>query len=239
LVLRGGRWGRTRLAVRYGVFTHPREGLVLIDAGWATARPGDSLALRLYHALMPAQVQADQSPALLKPARVLLSHLHADHVGCLRDLPPDIPVHANTTAWTRAVKGGLGVLRHAVFPELLASQTVIGFDQGPPVELPYGLGSGHDLFGDGSVLTVPLPGHADGHTGFLFPAFDPPVLYAADAQWVLAALAPGKDPRGPLRRVYSDPSAVPGTIEKIRTFRDAGGVAILSHDPDPAPEFQA
>lgn len=239
-VLRGGGWGRVPLALRYGILERAGHGPVLIDAGWPVPGPGAGRALRLYDWIMGATLDPALAPEHVTPEAVLLSHLHADHVGALTSLPAGTPVHTDAAAWTRARKGGWQALRHAVFAELLPPQTnIIALNAGAPVELPFGLGQGHDVLGDGSVLSVALPGHADGHTGFVFPAFDTPVLYAADAQWLLAALEPGRAPRGPMTRVYSDPNAVPDTIARVHAFARAGGRVVLNHDPAPAGPFEA
>ena len=103
--------------------------------------------------------------------------------------------------------------------------------------LPFGLGRGRDILGDGSVFSVPLPGHADGHTGLLFPAFDPPVLYAADVQWVWRAIAEDRPPRGPARAVYDDANAAMESLARVRAFAAMGGRVVLCHDPDPVPDF--
>ena len=37
VVVRGAQWTRVAFPVRYGLFEHPREGLVLIDTGYTAA----------------------------------------------------------------------------------------------------------------------------------------------------------------------------------------------------------
>ena len=59
-----------------------------------------------------------------------------------------------------------------------------------PVELD-GFAPARDLFGDGSVLLVPLPGHAPGHTGLWFDDGQGPVFLIADATWSSDALEKG------------------------------------------------
>ena len=249
LVLRGGRRTRVPLAIRYGVLLREGHGPVLVDAGWPEPRAGDSRPLCLYRRALGARLRPERHPlAVLRDLShgpgdveaIALTHLHADHVGALRDFP-DAPIHAPLEALRRATRGGLGVLRHGVFAELLpadalARATDVG---GEEVELPHGLGRGRDVLGDGSMVSVDLPGHADGHTGYLFPRFDPPVLFAADAQWVLAALRENRPPRGPARLVYSDRAAVEPTVRRVRRFERGGGRVVLAHDPEPVPDFAA
>ncbi len=236
LVLSGGR-GRVDLAVRFGVLERPGHSPVLIDAGWPDRRPGEGLALWLYRKLLQPRIDASQSPAaVLKgrpPGALLLSHLHADHLGMASALP-GVPIHAPSRAVAHARRHPWRALRHGVMAELLPD-TVI--DLAGEAPLPFDLGQGRDVLGDGSVLSVSLPGHADGHTGFLFPAFDPPVLYAADVQWVWPAIAERRPPRGPAWAVYSDARSAMESLTRVRAFAAAGGRVVLCHDPAPVPAF--
>ena len=246
LVLRGGRLARVPLAVRYGVLLRPGEGPVLIDAGWPEPHAGDSAALRAYRRAMRARIDAEHAPmrtlerlgfAPGDVAHVLLTHPHADHVGTLRDFP-GATLHGCVEAFRAARRGGLAALRHAIFAELIppgAPERMV--DLSGDVRLPHGLGMGRDVLGDGSVLSVELPGHAHGHFGFVFPRLDPPVLYAADAQWMLAAIRERRPPRGPARLVYAEPDRVEPTIERVDAFERAGGRVVLCHDPEPVGPF--
>ncbi|MEL7183694.1 MAG: MBL fold metallo-hydrolase, partial [Pseudomonadota bacterium] len=125
-------------------------------------------------------------------------------------------------------------LRHGVFGERLPQSVT---DLTGDMPLPFRLGRGRDVCGDGAVLSVPLPGHADGHTGFLFPGFDPPVLYAGDAQWVWPAIRDNRPPRGPARAVYANSAAAMDSLLRVRAFAAAGGRVVLCHDPAPVPVF--
>ena len=244
LVLAGGGWRRIDLAVRFGIFERPGHGPVLVDAGWPVARHGDGMAARLYRLLLRARCDPAQSPLAALRARghgpgdvaaILLSHLHADHLGALPDFP-GVPILAPRAALHRARAAPLRALRHGVLPALLPDPTHVQ-DFGHDIHLPHDLGRGSDVLGDGSVLSVPLPGHADGHTGFLFPRLDPPVLYAADTQWLLPAIAANRPPRGPARLVHDAPHRVAESLARVDGFRRAGGRVVLCHDPGPAGPF--
>ncbi|MEE4347684.1 MAG: MBL fold metallo-hydrolase [Paracoccaceae bacterium] len=237
LVLAGGR-GRLDLAVRFGVLERPGHAPVLIDAGWPERVKGEGLGLAIYRALLRPRVDPTKSPASILAGRaagaLLLTHLHADHLGPARHIR-DVPIHAPAQALERARRHPWRALRHGVMTALLP-ETVI--DLAGDAILPFGLGRGKDVLGDGSVFSVPLPGHADGHTGLLFPAFDTPVLYAADVQWVWPAIAEDRPPRGPARAVYDDAGAAMESLARVRAFAAMGGRVVLCHDPDPVPDFR-
>lgn len=238
LVLSGGR-GRFDLAVRFGVLERPGQAPVLIDAGWPSRSGGEGIALGVYRAVLRPHVDEAKSPTAVlsgrAPGALLLSHLHADHLGQAREWV-NLPIHAPAKALLQAKRHPLRALRHGVMSRLLP-ETVIDLEG--DVTLPFGLGRGRDVLGDESVLSVPLPGHAEGHTGFLFPAFDPPVLYAADVQWVWIAIAENRPPRGPARAVYADAHAAMESLALVHAFAAQGGRVVLCHDPAPVPDFVA
>lgn len=239
LILRGGR-GRVSLPVRVGLIDHPAQGPVLIDAGCGprmTQAPGRSLALRLYSWLLHPVIPVGTSPTDLlaasgkTPAQVgmiLVTHFHADHVSYLRDFP------GARFVTDGPVRGGL---RHGIFPELLPddfAQRQVDLRSFPQVALPLGLGTGYDIMGDGTVLGVPLPGHAAGHYGLCFPG-DDPLLYAVDAQWLLEGIMQDRVPGFPASLLADDVHALDDSVARVRAFANAGGAVVLCHDPAPTP----
>lgn len=92
-------------------------------------------------------------PAALKA--VVLTHAHWDHVSGLENLP-GVPVWV-TRQELDFVAGGHRAT--ALARQLgTASYTVKAFDGGPYL----GFAASHDVFGDGSVVLVPAPGHTPG-----------------------------------------------------------------------------
>lgn len=112
---------------------------------------------------------------------VVLSHLHWDHVSGVPDIP-GVPLRVNRVEHD-AAKLGLFDKWHALVPRLMGTNPVELFDcDGPPYE---GFRNSHDLFGDGSVVLVPLPGHTAGSTGmFINRANGARLFLIGDAAWV-------------------------------------------------------
>ncbi len=246
LVLRGGRWTLIDIAVRYGVWHHPRLGPVLIDTGYTkriTEGRERSVAMKLYNAILRPRLIKDASPIEclrrcgIMPediTYIVVTHFHADHIAALCDFPKarflaDGAAYARLSAMTFRQQ-----LHNGFFPDLLPKnfhERLISIDTRPSVTLPYGLGEGYDLFADGSCLAVPLPGHALGHLGLLWPSVSPPLLYATDTQWMLRAINEDRAPSGPARLIYSDRAAAEASIEKVRQFAGRGGRVVLCHEP--------
>jgi glyoxylase-like metal-dependent hydrolase (beta-lactamase superfamily II) len=251
LMLKGGSWRQTALCVRYGLFLGRASGPVLIDTGYtshAVTAPNRSFALRFYgRVLRPALLAEGQPDAFLSRhgltpqdiRTVVVTHFHADHVSGLGHFP-NARFLTSTAAWTIfRQRGTYGNLRHGVFPELVPPDFQARLDlieTRPTVQAPL-LPSlpGHDLFGDGTMIAVPLPGHASGHVGVIFPGTPRPLLYAVDAQWLCAALPANRRPGYPAALIAEDKVALARSSTIVAAFAQAGGDVVLCHDPEPTP----
>jgi N-acyl homoserine lactone hydrolase len=113
----------------------------------------------------------------------LLSHLHWDHVSGIPDIP-GVPLRVNRVEY-EAARLGLLDASHALVRRLMCNNPLEFFDfTGPTYE---GFRASHDLFGDGSIVLVPLPGHTAGNTGmFINRSNGPRLLLLGDAAWVAA-----------------------------------------------------
>lgn len=111
----------------------------------------------------------------------LLSHLHWDHVSGIPELPK-VPLLINRVEYD-AARLGLLDANQGLVRQLMSDNPIELFDcDGPFYE---GFRSSHDLFGDGSIVLVPLPGHTAGNTGmFINRSNGPRLLLIGDAAWV-------------------------------------------------------
>ena len=112
---------------------------------------------------------------------VLISHLHWDHVSGVPDLS-NVPLRIHRVEYDAAHYGLLDANRSLV-RSLLSDNPIELFDcTGPAYE---GFTTSHDLFGDGSIVLVPLPGHTAGNIGMLIRrANGSPLFLLGDAAWV-------------------------------------------------------
>jgi len=210
--LRGGRLTSVVFPALVGVFLHPDEGPVLFDTGYdpaflAATRPFPE---RLYRWLTPPSISAETSPAAqlgrlgLTPADVrwvVLSHFHGDHIAGLHAFPAariacsrrGLEDARAGSAW-RALRSG--VLR-ALIPADIDARLVC-FEDLPPAPLPGAFApfdTGADLFGDGALLAVELPGHCPGHWGLVAKGEDDRLHFlAADAAWSSRAIRENRPP---------------------------------------------
>ncbi|MFL5625913.1 MAG: MBL fold metallo-hydrolase [Ktedonobacteraceae bacterium] len=111
----------------------------------------------------------------------LLSHLHWDHVSGIPDLP-GVPLRINRVEYD-AAKLGLLDSNRGLVRRLMGNNPIELFDcAGPTYE---GFRSSLDLFGDGSIMLVPLPGHTPGQVGMFINRSNGPRLFLlGDAAWI-------------------------------------------------------
>src|SRR6516165_5632956 len=186
---RGGspwkKWDSVMTAV---LVRHPK-GDVLIDTGVgrtvASQLRDAPFLFQLVSHLVPLQPAADQLDATgydRKQLRfILLTHAHWDHVSGVPDFP-NVPVLV-TAAEHRFIDEGGWATAHArsmnaVFQEY-------AFDGGPYM----GFTQFRDLYGDGSIVIVPAPGHTPGSV-LVFVTLSGGARYAfvGDLVWQLEGL---------------------------------------------------
>jgi glyoxylase-like metal-dependent hydrolase (beta-lactamase superfamily II) len=188
------------------LIVHPDEGPILFDTGYDPAffAATDPFPERLYRwatpvRLEPGEAVADQLPRFgFAPGdirAVVVSHFHGDHVAGLTRIPNARVVCARAGLEQVRRKGRFARVRNGVLGALAPDDIdarAIFFEDRPQVPLSPDLApfeTGADLFGDGSLLAVHLPGHCPGHWGLLVRQTDDRVRFLiADAAWSSGAV---------------------------------------------------
>jgi glyoxylase-like metal-dependent hydrolase (beta-lactamase superfamily II) len=88
---------------------------------------------------------------------ILLTHAHWDHVSGLPDFP-EVPVLVSRRDKVAFNKQGMRGYFGAPFSETKFNWQVFDFESGPYLGFP----RSHDVYGDGSIVCVPAPGHTPG-----------------------------------------------------------------------------
>jgi glyoxylase-like metal-dependent hydrolase (beta-lactamase superfamily II) len=97
-----------------------------------------------------------------------------------------------------------------------------------------GLGPTHDLFGDGSLVLVRLPGHARGQMGLLACTDKGPIFFVADSCWLAQSVRKNRGPSAVGNLIADNAGAAAATIAALHTFAQARPDVLIvpSHCPE-------
>lgn len=200
---------------------HPAHGLFLVDSGVArgyrASSHGDHLSGLVRRALRleTMDVLLDTASWLdgqHEPvAGVFLTHLHADHLMGLEDLPAETALYVGPEARSRAA---LHALSRGSTNRLLARFPPLR--ELPVAPDPSGLFAGVvDLFGDESAFAFHVPGHTAGSLAFFLRTERGPVLLTGDAARSTWGWEHGVPSAGPGTRDLAQAQA---SIDALRSF---------------------
>ena len=145
--------------------------------------------------------------------KVVLTHLHWDHVGGLGLMPASVPVIVQRAEWEAGQDAG-AVQRNSFLPHDYA-----GADEHREMVLVDG---DHDLLGDGSIELLSTPGHTPGHQSVRVGD----IVIGADVSHFASGL---DDHRFPV--FAHDHQQQARSAQRLRELRDAGVSVIPGHDP--------
>jgi glyoxylase-like metal-dependent hydrolase (beta-lactamase superfamily II) len=189
-------WKKVRFYTRCFLLEHPKRGLVLIDTGYGKdlIQSTKKWIYSLYSALLPITyspeysivVQLAKDGISLKDLSYLvLTHFHPDHIGALPEFT-EVPWIYRSDSLSRLMSfSKLRGLKHGFIHTLV-----------PPIpKRSIAISGEHfvekwnsflsiDLFGDGSLRLIDLPGHALGQIGVA----TQDAFFIADAKWAADAL---------------------------------------------------
>lgn len=206
---------KRRFPATAGLLEHPTQGLVLFDTAYspffhdATRRFPE----RIHALVTPVTIDPQDTVAAQLERRgysvndvrhVILSHFHADHIGGARLFPKAAFVTRRLAYEAVRHRSRLSATFSGFLRALLPSdfdERVRYVDEDARTALDLGpFQSGFDVFRDGSVVLIDLPGHATGQMGAYVSTTQGPVLLSADAAWSQRNFSEGVHPH-PLAHV--------------------------------------
>ncbi len=145
--------------------------------------------------------------------KIVVTHLHFDHVGALTLLPPSTPVYMQRREW-EAGHDAASVKRNFFYPRdyAIAERELVLLD------------GDHDLLGDGSIELLLTPGHTPGHQSV---RVGESLILGIDVAHFRITL---EDRRFP--SFADDFEAQNRSAGRLCALRDAGARVLPGHDPE-------
>lgn len=222
-----------------GLLHHPTEGPILFDTGYSprfieATRPFPE---RLYAWVTPVTIDPARTAIAQLAARgirpedvrtIVVSHFHADHVAGLCDFPRARFVYLDRALRSFASLGRVrgtaaGFLRALLPRDLEERARVVRLESEgrrlPAVCAPFT--HGIDLFEDGSLLLVELPGHVEGQLGAFVRAGDGSYDFlVADACWTTESLRRRQLPHPITRALFSSYALYGVTLSRLADLHE-------------------
>jgi N-acyl homoserine lactone hydrolase len=170
------------------VLHHPQRGMFVVDTGVERAfiaDPGNAVVSgflgNMAH-LEQMKVHTDTAAILKREGEplkgVLLTHLHLDHVLGMRDVPATTPVYVG--AGDAEDSSFMNMFEKGVYDTALEGKGALQEIRFTPD--PDGVFDGLlDVFGDGTLWAIWVPGHTPGAIAYLARTPNGPVLLTGDA----------------------------------------------------------
>jgi glyoxylase-like metal-dependent hydrolase (beta-lactamase superfamily II) len=226
-----------RFPAGFACIEHPQAGLILFDTGYSRrfAMETSRFPAALYRWLTPVFFEEANSAlwqlqrmgyAAEDVAIIVISHFHGDHIAGLRDFPKAQFIYAAEAYEKVRRKRGLAAVKAGYLPGLLPNDFE---ERSHPFKLPMAsfsrnytslpIGSpfptGYDILGDGSLLAVDLPGHAEGQIGLFLSTDLQDFLLCADAAWSSRAIRDNLLPHPLAGLIMSDRGSYKHSFSKL------------------------
>ncbi|HTZ85149.1 MAG TPA: N-acyl homoserine lactonase family protein [Solirubrobacteraceae bacterium] len=192
---------------------------VLIDTGLHPDAIADPIAFYEHPAVGLFKLEQDRpiveqiDPSTL--TKIVVTHLHFDHVGALTLLPPGVPIYMQRRE-LEAGKDAEAIKRNFLYPRDYAT----ALDEREPILLD----GDHDLLGDGSIELLLTPGHTPGHQSV---RVGEELILGVDVAHFQSTLDDRRFPS------FADDFEAQGrSADRLCALRDAGARVLPGHDPD-------
>jgi len=229
----GNSWKKVDIPALFAHINHPDHGHVLFDTGYST-RFFDAtkrFPQRLYGLATPVDIKSEENAAPQLEARgidpkdvkwIIVSHFDPDHIGGLRDFPK-ARILCQWRAWNKiagktGIKALLDHLLIDLLPDDLTARLLLLPDPAGPAIGPFK--NSLDIFQDGSIMIVNLPGHKEGQIGaFVKNEKGGNIFLCADGIWNREALVEKRKNFGVHRIIAKDKPAQDRTYANLRQLQ--------------------
>ncbi|WP_413662116.1 MBL fold metallo-hydrolase [Microbulbifer sp. CNSA002] len=258
VVLRSCTLRKMQFPAYCGLIRHPSKGLMLFDTGYAKRflKRTSYFPELLYRMITPMELGCKENLILqlaekgISPDEIkyiFVSHFHADHIAGLLDFP-SAKFICSKIAFQEIMRLGRirGLLKgylKALIPTDFNKRCTFVEDL-KPVKLDFALSpfvQGFDIFNDGSLMAISLPGHAAGQYGLFCVQDSNGAFLVGDAAWTKEAYERSVYP-SPLTYLIMDSRKLYiETLQKLNLLYGSGsGIKIIpSHCARSVSEYRS
>jgi len=232
VVIKGGSWKPTAFPAIVSLLKHPNKGYILFDTGYSHhfTTATTPFPERFYRWTTPMHLHDSEQLVRQLEMRniaaediryIFISHFHADHIAGLKDFPQAQFICSKLalqkimqgSRWANLIQGCLINLLPLDF-----SERAIFIEEQKTVQLSKRLSPfqyGFDLFDDGALLAIALPGHAHGHYGLMAYRDKKSSFLIGDACWSIKTITEHRNPHPISRIILSNSREYHDTLEKL------------------------
>ncbi|WP_086934358.1 MBL fold metallo-hydrolase [Agarilytica rhodophyticola] len=237
MVMKGHSWKKMAFPAIVALLKHPKFGNILFDTGYAKRflEETNSFPNILYRMLTPMHL-CDKEGLITQLNNqnigaddvdyIFISHFHADHIAGLLDYPKATFICSRIALESFEKRSGFSALIKGYLKGLLPNSFLsraLFIEDTKAIKLNsviYPFDTGHDIFSDGSMFAISLPGHAWGHYGLLSFSNNQVNFLVGDACWTQEAYKFGARPNRLTRLIMSNEEEYLETLTKLTKLYD-------------------
>ena len=207
------------------------KGDVLIDTGFgpdAEAQMNELPSAGRAFGLQIVSGAKDRKPILalletvdeqpIQVTRIIVTHTHYDHLGGATQLTAPVYIPSTEARWMMDQAANPTITPPSLVEAVKPRIRILTYDSGPYL----GFSESKDIYGDGTIVVVPLPGHTPGSQGVFLSLNQRRVFLIGDAADTLEAAERGL-PKSPAIRTNTDfqPEVADETTRRVAAFHVA------------------
>ena len=214
---------------------HTKHGLILFDTGYSANICKSGFIGRAYNLFNPTSVEEkdELKSQLCKIGiksedikMIILSHLHPDHIGGLKDFSDAEFIVSNEAISTYKNSKIRDLVMRCFFPVDFQDRITTVSDKMMKTKI-FSVLKGYDLFDDGSLILIKLNGHASGQLGALI---NHKILLAADSCWGNDLIEKSYHIKFPASLIQNNMKDYRNTLDTLKLLGNNGVSLKFSHD---------
>ncbi len=244
VVLQDEKRKEMKLPAIFALIEHPVHGYILFDTGYSERfyEATSTFPYSIYAKVTPVFLRSGESAVEqlairgIKPqdiTYVFISHFHADHIAGLKDFPHSQFICSREGYESIRRKTGISALKVGFIPSLMPTDfedRATFIEECPPfisgadetdreqTEFIHTYEHIFDIFGDGTLLSVDLSGHAAGQYGLFFKTDEQYIYLIADAVWRSRSYREKVYPKSIAKFIMSSSKQYKQNFDKLHEF---------------------